>query len=183
VRKPVCGVLATLLVLGAGALGAVPARAASAASGTSCRVSNGTMSFTPTLPKLGNSSKVFPRLSISGSVSDCTGGGVSSGQLGITTPTSKTGMNCATLAAYSATPISGTEVIVWNSGSTSTIALKIVDVKTSPTMERLQGTVTSGLYKGQKESGLIQYSLPTGGCTKSGFSSASYRLVNPLTIK
>jgi hypothetical protein len=184
-RKPVYAVLVTGLLVSTLSIGAAPVGAArvGAASGTSCKSSTGSLSFSPTLPKLGSSAKVFAKLSMSGVISSCSGGGVSSGQLKFTSGTSKSGMNCATLAAYSSSPMSGTEAIAWDGGGTSTISLKLLDVKDSPTMERLQGTVTSGLFKGQKQSGLVQFSLPSNGCTKVGFSKASYRAINPLTIK
>lgn len=179
-RKPVYAVLVAGLLLSSLSIGAAPV---GAASGTSCKSSTGSLSFNPTLPKLGSSAKVFAKLSMSGVISSCSGGGVSSGQLKFTSGTSKSGMNCATLAAYSSSPMSGTEVIAWDAGGTSTISLKLLDVKDSPTMERLQGTVSAGLFKGLKQSGLIQFSLPSNGCTKVGFSKASYRAINPLTIK
>ena len=184
-RKSVYAILVTGLVLSSLSSGAAPTSAAEvgAASGTSCKSSTGSLSFSPTLPKLGSSAKVFAKLSMSGVVSSCSGGGVGSGQLKFTSGTSKSGMNCATLAAYSSAAMSGTEVISWDAGGTSTIALKLLDVKDSPTMERLQGSVTGGLFKGLKQSGLIQFSLPSNGCTKVGFSKASYRAINPLTIK
>ena len=176
-RKPVHGVLFTAMLLSSLLIGAVPA---GAASGTSCKTSTGSLTFTPTLPKLGNTSKVPAKLSVSGTVSSCSGS-VSDGQLRITT--SSKSLNCATIAAYSSSGLTGSETIAWNSGATSTIAVKIADVKDSPTMKRLQGNVTAGLFKGAKQSGLIQYTLPNGGCTKVGFSKATYRAINPLTLK
>jgi len=179
-RKPVHGLLITGLLLSAMSIGAAPVRAA---GGTSCKTATGSLTFTPTLPRLGNSTKVFAKLSMNGVSGSCSGGGVSSGQVKFASATSKSGMNCATVAAYSSVALSGTEVIAWDTGATSTVALKLLDVKDSPTMKRIQGSVTAGLFKGLKQSGLIQYSLPNGGCTKTGFSKASYRAINPLTIK
>ena len=46
--------------------------------------------------------------------------------------------------------------------------LKLLDVKNKPTQARVQGSVTAGLFKGLKQSGLTQYVVPDG----QGFAKA-----------
>lgn len=178
-RRPMGALLATGLLVSMGMLGAPPA---SAAGGTSCKSTNGTATFTPALPKLGLSTKVFAKISVSGVIITCTGGGVTSGSVKITTKP-KSASNCATLAAYDSTPTTGTEVITWNTGATSTIAVKLIDVKNQPTQLRLQGTVTSGLFKGMKQNVLTQYAVPKGGCVTTGLSTVTYKALGTTTIR
>ena len=137
---------------------------AGAAGTTTCKTASGTATFSPALPKIGSKTKVKPTVTIKGAkVSGCTGG-VKTGTFNASLKFS-VASNCDTLLAGAPTGTKGTETITWNTKKTSTVALSLVGVKGHVTQTKASGPVSAGLFKGSKQSGSLNYTLPTGACT------------------
>jgi hypothetical protein len=185
--RKVAGVLfAAALALPAGAfLASSPGGAAAATP--SCKTAAGTATFNPALPPLGSTAKVKGTLTAVGTVGKCTGGGVASGKTKFTSPKSKTGSNCATLAAPAANSKGtvGTIVITWNNKKTSTAKVfTIKQVTGSPTHANTTGKITAGLFKGKSISGQVAYTLPKGACSKGHpLKTVKYNGIKPFAIK
>jgi len=178
-RKIVGIFFAVAMVAPIGAIGAAPAGAA--AAGTVCKSFAGTASFNPTLPKLGSGSKVKAVLTGTGSISSCSGT-VSSGSVKFVSAKSAA-ENCKTLGTPPTAAIKATEVITWNTGKTSTIAIKLSEVQGNPvTTQAITGTVTGGVFKGAHENGKMMYTALNGGCVDSGLSKISFQS-SSITIK
>jgi hypothetical protein len=185
--RNIAGVLfASALALSAGAaLTASPGGAAPASP--SCKVAAGKLTFNPPLPDLSKPNKtVNPTLTAVGTVSKCSGGGVSAGRTKFTSPKSTTGANCTTLGAPD--PKSkgtvGTMVITWNNKKTSTAkAFTIKQTAANPTVANTTGKITAGAFKGKNISGQIVYSLPKDGCKRGHpLKSVTYSQKKPFVI-
>jgi hypothetical protein len=178
-RKIVGIFFAIAMVATLGAIAAAPAGAA--AAGTVCKSFAGTASFNPTLPKLGSGSKVKSVLTGTGSISSCSGS-VSSGSVKFVSSKSA-GENCKTLGTPPTAAIKATEVISWNTGATSTIAIKLSEVPGNPvTTQAITGTVTGGAFSGAHERGKLIYAAVNGGCVSTGLSKISFQS-SSITIK
>jgi hypothetical protein len=178
-RKAVGIFFAVAMAVPIGVIGMAPAGAA--AAGTVCKSFSGTASFVPTLPKLGSGSKVKSVLTGTGSISSCSGT-VSSGSVKFVSSKSA-GENCQTLGTPPTAAIKATELITWNTGATSTIAMKLSEVPGNPvTTQAITGTVTAGVFKGAHEKGKLMYTAPSGGCTDTGLSKISFQS-SSITIK
>ncbi len=171
---------AALLVFAPGVI----AGPADATGGTTCQAIKGNATFKPALPKLGASNKVLSSVSVAnGTITGCTGGGVTSGSVRLNSKFSKPG-NCATLAtAGSTNPTKGTETIAWNIGKSSTIAVTLTGVNGQPTQAKVTGTVTAGLFKGSKQSGTVGYMVPKGGCTAKALSTVTVKAITLQIIR
>jgi hypothetical protein len=144
----------------------------------SCSSLSGTGTFNPGLPA--NASKVKTSLSLVGTLSGCSGGGVKSGHL--TFASSKSApTNCQTfLTTYgpNSKGAVGTATIKWNTGKTSTITLTTkLQSGGAANLSNLTGTVTSGLFKGSNQTGQFGSRSPSGTCvskpaTKFAFAHA-----------
>ena len=162
-----------------GVIAAAPAGAA--AAGTTCKSFGGTASFNPTLPKLGSGTKVKSVLSGTGTIGSCSGT-VSGGSVKFVSAKSAS-ENCTTLGTAPTASIKATEVITWNTGKTSTIAIKLSEIPGNPvTTQALTGSVTAGEFKGLHERGKLMYSV-LGGCISSGLSKISFQASGSITIK
>jgi hypothetical protein len=177
--RKVGGMLAVATVLLPIGMLAAPA---GAASGVVCKTATGAATFSPALPKVGATTKVKAAITITGAkLGSCSGGGVTSGILNAKLNFGIAG-NCSSLMAGSNAGIKGTEVITWNNKKTSTIALTLTGLK-NPTQTSATGVVTAGLFKGMKQSGNLQYALPTGGCTKAGLAKVTFKQLTAIVIK
>jgi hypothetical protein len=154
---------------------------AGAAGATTCKTASGTATFAPALPKVGSKAKVKPTVTIKGNVGNCTGG-VKSAALKATLKFSIAN-NCSTLLAGASTGTKGTETLTWNTKKTSTVALTLVGVKGHVTQTKASGTVTAGVFKGSKQSGTLNYTLPKGACTAAGLSKVTFKQIAPIVIK
>jgi|SRR4051812_36663053 len=184
-RKFVGLFAAAALLVPAGVM--VSQQAGAAAATPSCKTAAGTATFNPPLPDLTSTAKVKGTLSAVGTVGKCTGGGVTSGKTKFTSPKSKTGANCATLAKPD--PKSkgtiGTIVITWNNKKTSTAKVfTIKQVTGSPTHANTTGKITAGLFVGKSISGQVAYTLPKGACGKGHpLKTVKYSGIKPFAIK
>ena len=180
-RKVAGLLLAAAMVLPIGVI----ASPAGAAGGTVCGTSAGSATFTPPLPILTSKTKVFGNLVAIGTLGKCVGGGVTSAHTKFTSTKSTTGSNCTTLVTYNPTakPTMGTEVITWNTGKTSTVALQLHQVKGHATETSVTGTITAGLFMGSKQTGTLSYTAQTNGCTKVPLKTVTYKQLTSSTIK
>lgn len=178
--------MAAALMLPVGIIAASPA---GAAGGVTCKTAAGTATFKPPLPPIGSTATVKGTLSAAGTVGKCTGTpGVTSGKTKFTSPKSKTGANCTTLA--SPDPKSkgtvGTIVITWNNKKTSTakvFTIKQVS-KTDPTHATTKGKITAGLFVGKSISGTVKYTLPKLACSPGHpLAKVAYSGSKPFVIK
>jgi hypothetical protein len=177
-RKVAGFVVAAAMVLPIGLISS-PAGAAGA---TTCKTASGTATFSPALPKIGSATKVKPTVTIRGAkVGNCTGG-VKSATLNAALKFSVAN-NCSTLLAGATTGTKGTETLAWNTTKTSTVALTLVGVKGHVTQTKATGLVTAGLFKGSKQSGSLNYTLPKGACTSTGLSKVTFTQIAPIVIQ
>ncbi len=172
--RKLVGVLAVAaLAVPAGMVALSPA---DAVGGTVCSAAAGKAVFTPPLPVISSSVKVFGTLVATGTLGKCVGGGVTSAHTVFKTPKSKTGSNCKILATFD--PKSkgtiGTETITWNTGKTSTVALTLKQVKGKPTTTNITGKVTKGLFLGSTQTGQVIYKLPAGACGTKPLATVTY---------
>ena len=180
-RRVVGVFFALVMVAPFGVIAAAPASAATV-TGTVCKSFSGTASFAPTLPKLGSSSKVKAVLTGIGSIGSCSGA-VSGGSVKFVSSKSA-GENCKTLGTPPSAAIKATEVITWNTGLTSTIAMRLSEVPATPvTTQAITGTVTAGVFQGAHEKGKLTYTALNGGCVSSGLSKISFQSLGSITLK
>jgi hypothetical protein len=121
---------------------------AGAATGTTCKTTSGTATFSPALPKVGNTTLVNSTITVkNGKLGGCNNG-VTSGTIGLSAKISNA--NCSSLISppKTAKPTTGTEKITWVPASkgTSTIPVTLGTVKGKPTETTLSGTVSSGAF-------------------------------------
>jgi hypothetical protein len=136
---------------------------AGATGGTACKTITADAKFSPGLPMLGRSTKVASTVTATGTVGNCSGGGVKSGTF-LTTYTIKSG-NCRTLLTYSAVPISMTFTTTWNTNKTTTAAIQLRALNGDPTKHTVTGAVTAGQFKGMHISATFTFVLLTKkGC-------------------
>jgi hypothetical protein len=156
-------------------IGILTASPASAATAPSCTKATGTGYFKPPLPKLGSTNKVNSKLTASGSVSGCTGGGVTSGHFSFTQTSKPTPGNCQTLITVNKNeaPTVGTITITWNNSKKS-IAKGFKIHQTSSTEATTTGKVTSGLFAGKTISGTVTFTPEKDGCTKKDLSKVTF---------
>jgi hypothetical protein len=170
-------------------LGVINASSAGAASGTTCQALRGTAILSPGLPSLGNTAVVRPIISVIGAkVSGCAGsvtGASASGKLRFAKPSNCTRL-ITQITANTKVAATGTVVLTWNTHTTSQIAMTLTfgSVANKPTLATLTGTVISGLFKGTKTSGTIQWSLGTNECFGGApLTSAAFSGFAPFVLK
>ena len=171
-RKTFGLLCAAALMLPVGIIAAAPAGAATV---TQCGVAKGTATFKPPLPKLGNSTKVKSKLTSTGTVSGCKGGGVTSGKTKFTQTSASTGANCTTLVQPKATdkPTVGTLTTTWQNGKVSTAKSTAIK-QTDATHANITGKITSGLFLGKTLKGTVEFTPESGGCTSKDLSKVTY---------
>jgi hypothetical protein len=172
-RKVAGVLLVAALAVPAGMVAFAPA---GAAGGTVCSTALGSAVFTPPLPVVTSKVLVKGTLVATGTLGKCVGGGVTSAHTLFKSPKATTGSNCKTLITFD--PKSkgtiGTETITWNTGTTSTVALTLKQVKGAPTKTNITGTVTAGLFKGSHQTGQVTYKTPAGACTTKPLAKVTY---------
>jgi hypothetical protein len=156
-------------------IGVITASPASAAGGTTCSKATGTAYFKPPLPKLGSTKTVKSKLSASGTVTGCTGGGVKGGHFTFAQTSTPTAGNCQTLVTVkkSDPPTVGTLTMTWNTGKKSTakgFKIKQTDTTTATTT----GKITSGLFAGKTISGTVTFTPEKDGCTNKDLSKVTF---------
>ncbi len=155
---------------------------AGAAGGTSCKTGKGSATFTPPLPKLGDTKKVKDVLKSKGTLAGCSGAVKSATITGVS-PKS-TGSNCTTIANPAGKPTKVTLTVKWNKGAASTVAGQLAIIKGKPvTNQAFTGKVTKGQFVGLKVAGKITYKIPTGQCVSKPLSNVTYTDQGAFTIK
>ena len=155
-----------------------------AVGGTSCKTASGAATFSPALPKLGNTTTVVSTVTAKGAVvGGCAGGGVISATASFTAKFSKPG-NCTTLAtAGNSNRAKGKGVLTWNTQRTSTIAMSLTGVNGAPKNTKLAGTVIAGMFKGLRLSGTVAFVVPAGACAKTALTKVAFKQLSPRVIK
>jgi hypothetical protein len=157
---------------------------AGAATGTTCKTTSGTATFSPALPKIGNKTLVNSTITVkNGKLGGCNNG-VTAGA--VTLSAKILNANCSALVSppKNAKPTTGTEKITWTPASkgTSTIPVTLGTVKGHPTETTLSGTVSAGTFKGTKISGTVVYTIPSGACQKTALSTVTFTQFTPQSI-
>jgi len=179
--RKVAGVLvAAAMVLPIGLI----ASPAGAASGTTCKTTSGTATFSPALPKIGNTTLVNSTITVkNGKLGGCNNG-VTGGA--VTLSAKILNANCSSLISppKNAKPTTGTEKITWAPASkgTSTIPVTLGTVKGHPTQTTLSGTVSAGTFKGTKVSGTVVYTIPSGACQKTALSTVTFKQLTSQSV-
>jgi hypothetical protein len=156
-------------------IGIIAAAPAGAVTVTQCGVAKGTAYFKPPLPKLGSSTKVKSKLTSTGTVSLCKGGGVTKGTTKFSQTSASTGANCTTLVQPKATdkPTVGVLTTTWNTGKVSTAKSTAIK-QTDATHATITGKITSGLFLGKTVKGTVEFTPESGGCTSKNLSKVTY---------
>ncbi len=178
-RKAAGLLFAISMLVPVGVLAAAPAGAAGTPT---CKTLKGTQTYTPSLPKIGNSTKVNSKTLANATLGGCVGGGVTSGKS--VSKGTYVG-NCTTLlGAKVGTVTKGTAVITWSDKKTSTVAttLKSLGKATAKgTPLQLSSTVTKGEFLGLKTTVKIVAKAPAGSCTSMNLSKFDFQNSGPFT--
>ena len=155
-------------------LGVITAQPAAAATVTQCSKAAGSATFTPPLPKLGSTKKTNSKLTATGTVSGCVGGGVKSGKTKFVQTSKPTPGNCSTIVQPSKTNATyGTLTITWNTGKVSTAkGFKIH--QTDSTTATTTGKITSGKFAGKTIKATVTFTPESGGCTSKDLAHVTY---------
>ena len=144
-----------------------------AAATPTCNSAAGTFKFTPGLPASGG---VLANLSSAGTVTGCSGGGVTSGKTVFTQTTkSTTKSSCATLAKPTGKPTVGKFVVTWNNGKTSTATgFNVTQSTKTVTNATTTGKITAGLFVGKSIAGAVTFKLSVvgGKCVGGSYTAA-----------
>ena len=117
---------------------------AGAITGTYCATSSGTETYSPTVPMVGDPTKVTPTVTATLTFGGCVGFGATRGTA-VYTGKYTGPVNCAMIRAGTDPDLVGTEVISWDNGQKSTLAIRsdfIID------SDRGSSAVTAGLLSG-----------------------------------
>jgi hypothetical protein len=172
--------LAAAMLLPVGLIAAAPAGAA--APKVSCTKASGTATFSPPLPKVKNKTTVKPTITVIGTLSGCTGGGVKTAQIKAVLKQAIAG-NCDSLLAGATANISGTETITWNTKATSTVKpLKLTGVSKKATQTTATGPVSAGLFAKAKQTGTLGFTPLNGGCTSAGLAKVSFKNITAFKL-
>jgi hypothetical protein len=172
--------LAAAMLVPVGLIAAAPAGAA--APKTTCKTASGTATFKPALPALGSKVTVKPTITVTGTLSGCTGGGVKSAKISAVLKQAIAG-NCTTLLKGATANIAGSETLTWDTKATSTVkVLKLAGVTGKPTQTNATGAVTSGLFLKAKQTGTLNFTPLTGGCTTKPLSKVSFKQVTAFKL-
>jgi len=140
------------------------ASSAAAAGGSACRSFVGTAALAPGLPRLGDTRRVTPTISIEGARLRGCPGRATSATVSATLKFAKPS-NCKLLITQVSRNIpaiaKGTLTIAWDNKMTSTIALSMSfgSVVDEPTVAIMAGTVEAGLYQGLKQSWTVLWTM------------------------
>ena len=160
-------------------IGIITAAPAGAATVTQCSAAAGTGTFTPAIAKGITAATQGPKrsskLSSTGTVSGCVGGGVKSGKTKFVQTSKPTPGNCYTLLHPKASSPGtlGTLTITWNTNAVSTAkGFKIK--QTTATEATTTGKITSGKFVGKTIKGTVSFKPKQGDCVNSDLKSVSY---------
>jgi hypothetical protein len=154
---------------------AITATSASGAAATpTCKAAKGTFKFTPPLPLV--TTIKGGKLTSTGTITGCSGGGVTSGKTTFTSAKSTTASGCTTLIKPD--PKSkgtlGTFTVKWNNGKSSTAKSFYIKQTKALVDATTTGKITSGAFVGKSISGTITFTLNKGGCTTKPASGGTY---------
>jgi hypothetical protein len=151
-----------------------------------CTKAAGTATFNPALPVIGNPATVKSTITVKGTESTCTGGGVKSATAAGTFKFAKPG-NCTTLATASGGGTPGTVTLTWNTKKTSTIKTATITQpnKKNPLLAQVAGKITAGLFIGKTFTQQVTFALSASGgdCQKTPLKSVKYTQAKAGTIK
>jgi hypothetical protein len=168
------------MLLPVGLIAAAPAGAA--ATKTTCSKASGTATFKPALPALSSTAKVKPTITVTGTLSGCKGGGVTSAKIAALLKQGIAG-NCTTLLSGATANIAGSETLTWNTKAKSTVkTLKLAGVTKKPTQTNATGTVSTGLFLKAKQTGTLNFKPLAGGCTTAPLSKVSFTNVTAFKL-
>jgi hypothetical protein len=142
----------------------IGAASATALGGSGCRSFVGTATLAPGLPKVGDTRRVKPTISIEGARLRGCPGRAASGTVAATLKFEKPS-NCSLLITQVSRNIAanakGNLTITWDNKMTSTIALSMSfgSVPNEPAVAIMAGTVDAGLYQGLKESWTVLWTM------------------------
>ena len=160
---------------------------AGAAAGTTCGTASGKATFTPPLPPLSSTTLVKGTFTAVGTLGKCSGGGVTSAHTTFTSVKGTTGSNCksiATPAKAGTHTATGKGTITWNTKATSSVSWVLDPIKGKPaTNQKLTGTITAGLFKGEHTTITTVYTLPSGACITKPLSFVNYASTSPSVTK
>jgi hypothetical protein len=146
---------------------AIAAPSGAAAALPTCNAAKGSFAFSPTLPA--GLPGVLSNLSSTGTVASCSGGGVTAGKTVFKqTVKSTTKSSCTSLAKPTGKPTTGSFVVTWSNGKTSTASkFNITQSTKTITNASTTGKITAGLFVGKSISGSVTFTLKTAGgkCT------------------
>jgi len=170
-------------------VGVIDALSAGAATGTTCASLHGTASLSPGLPKIGDKTLVRSTVSIKGAkLSGCRGSVTSAtvtARLRFAKPS-----NCTLLinqvTATTTVVAKGTSTFAWDNHRTSTVSLVVSlgAIPNEPSIAKITGTVTAGLFKGMKETGTVLWSLGSTACFGGApLTSLTFTQFSPFVTK
>jgi len=141
-----------------------------------CKTFSGTETWSPPLPKLGSSTKVNSTVTLSATLTGCSG--VAGITKGTSSATSKvTQQNCTTTVAAAGTGAKSTGVVKWNNGKTTTSS-DVLTLKSklgvNPATFQLVAKDTSGVGAGHTTTTILSVTLNTGACTTATLSKATF---------
>ena len=172
--------LAAAMLLPMGLIAAAPAGAA--APKTTCSKASGTATFKPPLPALTSTAVVKPVITVTGTLTGCKGGGVTSAKIKAVLKQAIAG-NCTTLLKGATANISGSETLTWNTKATSTVkTLKLAGVKGNATQTNATGAVTAGLFLKAKQTGTLAFTPLNKGCTGAPLAKVSFKQVTAFKL-
>jgi hypothetical protein len=146
----------------------VPISPVGAATGSVCKTESGTITFSPTLPKFGNTKLVNATGYVKGTLGGCNNG-VTGGTF---TAISKLGnVNCKNAGRKAAS----TEKITWTPASNGTSTLRLSQVG-SENGGVFTGTVTEGRFKGTNVTiHRAWVALNPGACQTTGLKTIKFK--------
>ena len=162
---------------------------AGAATGSTCATFRGNANVSPGLPKVGSTDQVRSAIAIKrAKLTGCRGGvssATASGTLKFDHAT-----NCTQMIAQITSSVTvrakGTLTFTWNNKRTSTVAFSLLfgSIKSEPSVAKVTGSVTAGLFKGEKETGSLYWSLSSTACFGgSPLTSFTFSEYSPFVTK
>jgi hypothetical protein len=142
---------------------------AGAVTGSTCATFRGNATVSPGLPKVGSTDQVRPAISINRAKLTGCHGGVSSATASATLKFDHA-TNCTQMIAQITSSVTvrakGKLTFSWNNKRTSTVSFALLfgAIKGEPSVAKVTGTVTAGLFKGAKETGSLYWALSSSAC-------------------
>ena len=178
------GLLAALaLLVSFGASVTAPAGAAGGLPPT-CKTFSGTSTYSPPLPKLGDSTKVNSTVTLSAKYTGCSGvSGITSGVS--SSVTKLKAQNCTTQVASAGTGQKSTGTVKWNNGKTTTSADVLTlksKVGVSPATFQLVAKITAGVGAGHTTTTTLSVTFNSPKvCISATLSKATFHATKSVT--